>query len=246
MPKERPLVGFDRFIRWEWAERALELAYLERPLSDLKEYVYTEVEGKDSARKTFNMLTNLWFETYPNTPALRQRALALYPGLSPQEHLVLHWGMALANFPFFQQTVTIMGRLLRLQGSFQGKEIAARTNELYSNLNTIPRATARCIQTLAAWGVLQVSGESSPEYRAAPPCQLKSPALIHWLIEADMIETPERQWRVIDLLRAPGLFPFEFSERGLEAIYQNKSFILSKDSFGEEKIELRKEIFARR
>lgn len=242
MPKDRPLVGFDRFVRWEWAERALELAYLEKPLSQLKEYIYAEIEGKDSARKTFNMLTNLWFETYPNTPALRQRALALYPELSPREHLALHWGMALANFPFFQKTATIIGRLLRLQGSFQGKEVATRNNELYSNLSTIPRATARAIQTLADWGVLQPSDDFHPNYTATPHLHLTSSAAIQWLLEANVVETPERQWRVVDLLRAPSFFPFELDEHSMEAIYQNKNFVFTKDSFGDEVVWLKSEV----
>ena len=239
MLKDRPLVGFDRFVRWEWAERALELAYLGKPLAQLKEYIYAEIAGVDSARKTFNLLTNLWFETYPNTAGLRQRALALYPDLSPREHLILHWGMALASFPFFRQTTAIMGRLLRLQGSFQGKEIATRTNELYSNLSTIPRATARTIQTLAAWGAIQPAPNSAQAYQPAPLLSLTAAPTIHWLLESSLVETPERQVRVIDLLRAPVLFPFDLSAHGLEAIYQNRNFAFSMDSFGDDVVWLR-------
>ena len=111
MAKDRPLIGFDRFIQWEWAEVALELAYQNKSTNEVKEYLGTQISGKDSTRKTYNLLVNLWYEIYPNTETLRRRALEIYPEILATEHLILHWGIALASFPFFHNVVTTMGRL---------------------------------------------------------------------------------------------------------------------------------------
>ena len=233
MPKTKPLIGFDRFVRWDWVEYAFELAYQNQPLSRLKEYIYAEISGRDSARKTYNMLANLWFENYPNTKDFRERAFALFPDLSDREHLVLHWGMALVNFPFFYQTVTTIGRLIRLQGEFQTQEIRTRVNELYSNQNSIPRAVHRVIQTLTEWNVF--SAESPKNVlRPVQEITLTSAQTINWLLETMMIENPGRQWRVIDLLRAPTLFPFNLEAEGMKAIRYHDTFAFSKDTYGDE------------
>ncbi len=233
MPKSRPLIGFDRFVRWDWVEYALELAYQKQPFSSLKDYIYAEIAGKDSARKTYNMLANLWFENYPNTKYFRERAFALYPDLDDREHLVLHWGMALVNFPFFYQTVTTIGRLIRLQGEFQGQEIRTRVNELYSNQNSIPRAVGRLIQTLTEWDVF-IAVSTKNALQPAHEITLSSTQTINWLLETTMRETPDRQWRVIDLLRIPTLFPFNLEAEGMKAIRYHDNFAFSRDTYGDE------------
>lgn len=214
-----PSVGFDRFIDLTWADQALELALVGKNDQALKAWLNERIAGKTTARKTANVLTNLWLRTYPETEHLHKKALQLAQQIPPASYLVLHWGMALANIPLFRDSVTAIGRLLRLQGSFQTKEIQSRMMEIYSNQGTVPRSVARVVQSLQNWGVLV--SQPGGLHIAAPGHPIRDENLLAWLFAASL--TPTAGWRcpLNDLLRLPELFPFEVTELGRSAVYNS-------------------------
>ena len=135
-----PTVGFDRFVTLEWMNYALDLALLGQPPEVLRSWLSSQITGPDAIRKTYNVLSNLWLVPYPRTQQLRQKGIELAQQVTLEERLVLHWGMALANFALFRTTTQLMGRLMRLQGDFRSQEIISRVLEQYSNANTAGRA----------------------------------------------------------------------------------------------------------
>ena len=227
---EKYLVGFDRFIAIEWADFALELASQndtesDQKISILKEWLAIKVKGKDSIRKTANVLTRLWIDTDSEVTYLKTKALQLYPQVLKEDRIVLHWGMALVAFPLFRETVLQIGRILSLQESFQRIEVHRRVVERYSNQGTIPRSVDRIIQSLVNWEILSKAGRS---YSSA-----KSKAVAEkiqaWLVDALLLAQPEHRILVNDLFRTPELFPFDFQGNHRASIYSSELFTVERD-----------------
>jgi hypothetical protein len=219
-------IGFDRFVKFSWAERALELAISQKELeaqrSSLKTWLKTEIQGSDAARKTFNVLTRMWLTEYPTTNHLRQEAMKFTSIMSPQERLVLHWGMSTANFRFFQDTAASVGNLLRLQGEFRSSDVCRRISETYSNQGTIPRSVNRLLQTFRDWEVITSKG--SNVYIISKRIPVQETSLVAWLFEVTLNRDRERQYALADLVRLAELFPFDLSNNALIAIHNSSHF----------------------
>ena len=222
---------FERFLRYAWAEHALDLAVQGDSPASLRSWLADQGLQGDSARRTANILTWLWFPKEPQARQLRDEALALYSRLPLADHLALHWGMALCVFPSFRQSAQAIGRLYRLQGYFYKTDIVSRVLEKYSNQTTLKRAVERTLQTFADWGV--INGQDSPRYTAPPTRPLSDPALAAWLLRALLSAEPERYWRLDDLQRAPEFFPFEI-EQALAILHADPRTTIHRDAAGEE------------
>lgn len=231
-----PAVGFDRFVKLSWAEYALDLALTNGDSGQLRPWLGAQIDGDESARKTFNLLNNLWVRPFPETEQLRTRALALTSEIPQSYRIILHWGMALANFELFQQTTSNMGKLLRLQGSFNSKEIQQRMAEGYSNQGTIPRAVSRIVQSICDWGVIQETDKHT--YEVAQKNQLMDEDLLSWLLQAALNRKKNRPVSVIEILRLPELFPFEFTERGRLLLHESPVFTIIREGLNQEYIVL--------
>lgn len=216
-----PKVGFDRFVTVEWADYALDIALTNQSPQKLSEWLAPQISGHDALRKTYNTLSNLWIIPYPETEGLRQRGLELAQSLAPENRLVLHWGMALANFPLFRLTTQSMGKLLRLQGDFRTQEIVVRVLEQNNVDNTIARSVSRIIQSINSWGIIHRVGQC---YHQTTVLDLHQSVLIEWLLEIALFTQPNRHQMLVDLLRANELFPFEFVIQGRSVVHQSSRF----------------------
>jgi len=220
----RPTIGFDRYISRKWLEQTLNLVLVGGDITDLREQLRQEIPNEAALKKTTTVLAGTWLRYYPETKKLRSQALTLAPSLTEPERLVLHWGMLLVHYPFFQTTVGIMGRLLRLQGDFRSQEVRERVLEKVSNVGTAPRAVDRIIQSAKDW---QVIAEKSKRYYPAKPLVVDDIVLAGWILKAHMLSGVRESWHVPDLLRTSELFPFDLERSGLLALRQSSEFVFS-------------------
>jgi hypothetical protein len=224
MNRER--IGFDRFIRLAWLDQAALLAHelrdpavspssrsgrggtnrAEALRAALLDHLADEVAGERARRNTVNVLTRIWWRVPESHIPLRDEALAQVAGLAPEERLTLHWGMALLAYPLLQDTVTIIGRLLRLQGTFKVAQLSRRIGAEWGNRTTLEYAVPRIVRSLADWGVLQATDELGC-YRAGAPIAPSNPEPALWLLEA-VLRIRCTDVPLSDLLRTPELFPF--------------------------------------
>lgn len=226
---------FERFLRYAWAEYALELAARGESPRLLRPWLLAQGLTGESARRTANILTHLWFPTQKNASLLREEALELLPAIPSAHRLALHWGMALVTFPSFRETVHIMGRLLRLQGSFSKAEVVARILERYSNQSTLKRAVERIFQSLHEWGVIH---SADSRYTASAPYTMAGHPLVAWLYRAVLATDLESHWRVEDLLLANELFPFHIENSWL-VLHHSPTLTIHRNAAGDETIGLR-------
>ena len=201
-----PAVGFDRFVRREWLDRVLELALAEEPPEAVKVWIKGAVAGRDAARKTADVLIRWWFREYPETVDLRRRALGLALEMSPENWLVLHWGMALANFPLFHSVAQVTGRLLRLQGEFKSRDITQRILEMHANVGTIPRVVTRILQSMVDWRVIK---RAEDIFTADCVHSVQDVEVLEWFVEVLVRSAGRDAWDLRDLPHAPEAFPFE-------------------------------------
>ena len=227
---------FDRFIHYAWTEHALETAINQKPPKAIQDWLIDQGLGKESARRTGNILSHLWFKTAPMSEPLRTDAIGLFPTLNISDHLVLHWGMAIAQFTIFRETAQVIGRLGLLQGEFTKEEIINRVLTKYSNQSTIRRAIGRTIQTMFDWSAIRITPQR--HFQLKPAQSISSPALAEWLFRAIMIETPEKYWLLHDLLGAMETFPFEMKSLN-SILYKSTSLTIVRDASGAETIGLR-------
>jgi len=198
---------FEHPIHYAWVEYALNLAAQGGSPALLRPWLVEQGLKGGAARRTADTLTWLWCPREPYAKYLRDKALALYPQLLPDDHLVLHWGMAICIFPSFRHSAQAVGRLSRLQDYFCKADILSRVPEKYRNQSIFRRAIGRIIQTFTSWGVLAEQGEQC--YTALPARPIHAPALTTWLFLALLSAEPERCWRLDDLQYAAEFFPFK-------------------------------------
>ncbi|GAP11860.1 hypothetical protein BECAL_03054 [Bellilinea caldifistulae] len=221
---------FDRFIRYEWAEFALNVAMQKGDPSQIKPFLIMQGIAPQSGRRTANILSNMWFPKEPLYQRLKEKAVVLLPNLSTNEHLALHWGMSLCIFPIFSQTVKIIGSLSKIQETITKQEVISRILGEYSNQITIKRSIERIIQTLLNWGVLE---QRENGFITSSPRIISNTELIEWLFEAVILKSPDRYLPLQDLIRANEIFPFDI-QLPILSIYENPSFSIHRDASGEE------------
>ena len=227
-----PTVGFDRFIELTWAEYALDLAIINGEPQQLKNWLRNRIEGEESARKTFDLLNNLWMRSFPETEQIRIKALELAPTLPQHRRIVLHWGMALAIFELFQQLTNNMGKLIRLQGGFSRQEVQQRMSEAYSNQGTIPRAVLRSIQSICDWNVIKETEKHT--YICETKNTIKEDDLLVWLLQAALNRHKDHPVSSHEVLRLPELFPFEFIDNAQKTIRESSTFTIIREGLNQE------------
>lgn len=226
-----PLIGIDRYISLSWLDKAADIAYTEGTVDDLRVWLAEHIEGPAALKKTNSVLTAIWLRSNPDTEKLRDQALALLPGISIEERIVLHWGMALATYPLFRTTAGVMGRLLRLQGEFTTQDIRSRVLEEYGSIGTVPRAVNRIVQSVKDWGTVDYTDK-----RYVPSKQLKmnNQPLTVWLLEACVLTSSREHWGLTDLLQATELFPFDLSKMGHLAVRRSPRFVITREGLDRE------------
>jgi len=224
---------FDRFVRYEWAERALEVAVKKESARILQSWLLEQGLGTESTRRTCNVLSHLWLVSMPSTSQLKikEEAIHLFASVAPQDRIALHWGMALLQFPLFHETAQIIGRLGKLQKECHKSEVINRVLERHSNQTTIRRAVERILQTMKDWSILEE--KSKGLYLLKGSYSIQSAPLSEWLFRALLSVNTEKYWLLHDLLYAAEFFPFDLSAYHW-VLRQSTQLAVERDSFGEE------------
>lgn len=206
----RQRIGFDRFIRLAWLDQAAVLAQELRDNDALRAallgHLANEVSGEEAQRKTMFVLTRIWWRVPEAHVPLRDEALAQVVHLAPGDRLTFHWGMTLLAYPLFRDVAAIVGRLLRLQGTFRLAQLNHRIGAEWGNRTTLEYAVPRILRSLADWGALQTT-DAVGRYRAGSQITPSHPEPALWLLEA-ALRARSADVPLSDLLRAPELFPF--------------------------------------
>jgi len=119
-------IGLDRLVRLKWLERTAYLVLAGNEAPAMKAALQEELQGaflsnstkiRGSLDKTLTILMKIWVRPPRDLHPLQREGLKLLSHLPREDHIAVHWGMAMAVYPFWGAVAAHVGRLLRLQGT---------------------------------------------------------------------------------------------------------------------------------
>lgn len=210
MQSKAPQIGFDRFIRLDWAAAALRVRSGAADITELDQLLTDAHAGREAKKKTRTVLNRLWLEPREELSGLADRGVDIYRGVSDPQVAVLTWGMALAVYPFFAKVAEIVGRLTSLQGDCTTAEVHRRMAEIYGEREGTRRMTNMVLQSQVDWSLLNKSDNGKKLTRNAPMA-VQSPDTVQWLSEALLMHVG-RPLTLDVLAGQPTMFPFSLGD----------------------------------
>lgn len=231
-------IGFDRYIKLEWATAALRVR---ARMCDMEQIISLLDDGHGGAaakKKTRTVLNRLWLAPRPELVEFADRAVQLYRGSPDMYPMALSWGMAIATYPFFGRVAEIVGRLTSLQGDCATAEIHRRMAEIYGEREGTRRMTNMVLQSQEDWGAISRSHDGKRVARK-PAVAVEPAALVAWLTEACLRFTG-RSLSIGAIAALPAIYPFSISEGLAYAISNSPQFDARSDGSGNQVIDIRR------
>lgn len=238
MSAKVPLIGFDRFVAFDWCQSSLAAAAGHDSIDSLRNQIALTLPGVESQRKTLDILKRLSVRPFDHVAEFILRGVTVYKRLGASVSLPITWGASMVSYPFFGKTVTTLGRLLALQGDCSIKELQRRVSEQYGDRNGIERAANRVLQSLENWQVL-LRDETSKRIVKDDATQVDDVELVGWLVEA-AVRSADKQLSVSSLQSMPVLFPFRLNVPVSYAISNNTKLRLWSEGPSEQFVGLAK------
>lgn len=183
MNSSAPQIGFDRFIRLDWAATALKIRAGIAGLDELNALLDAARLGVVARKKTRTVLNRLWLEPRAELVEFADRGAKLFRTQPDLSIPALCWGMGISAYPFFGKVAELIGRLSALQGDCASTEVHRRMSEIYGEREGTRRMTNMVIQTQASWGVLLRTDKGKRLIRQRS-VMISEDDLVAWLIEA--------------------------------------------------------------
>lgn len=212
-------IGIDRILQLPWLEKTAILVkegedaatitgVLEMGMQDSFRGAKTTARG--AIAKTITNLLKIWLRPPAHMKEFQKQGLQLFEECSESEHIILHWGMTMAVYPFWFNVAIQTGRLLRLQSSLTIMQVQRRICEQYGERQTVSRAGQRVVRSFVHWGVLK-DGSQKGFYAIGDTINIDDPRLLAWMMEALLYSRNVRSAPLRELRSTPGLFPFQFA-----------------------------------
>ena len=227
MNSTSPQIGFDRFIRLDWAAAALRVKAGVSSLDDLTDLIDTTHSGPAAKKKTRTVLNRLWLEPRPDLADFADRGVNIYREAPDTPIAALTWGMALATYPFFGKVAEIVGRLTALQGDCASAEVHRRMAEIFGEREGTRRMTNMVLQSQVNWGAIERVDKGKRIVRKGQINLDASPAAT-WLTEA-CVRYSGRSLPVTGIGSNPTIYPFSLGG--------SISYLLSQCRFLEMRVE---------
>jgi hypothetical protein len=222
MMASAPRIGFDRFISFEWATTALKVRAGAARLEDLEALLDAAGLGAAARTKTRTVLNRLWLEPRAELVDYADRGVAIFNAQPGVPVVALHWGMAVATYPFFGKVAELIGRLSALQGDCASAEIHRRMSETYGEREGTYRTTNMVIQSQAGWSAVERVEKGKRVIRLAPAV-VEDDELTTWLIEA-ALRYAGKPLTITSLQSQPVLFPFNLTQ-SLAYLVSNSEYL---------------------
>jgi hypothetical protein len=226
----RAVIGIDRKIKRAWLDALLDHMAQSTDPEELRRFLderlAEELSGHASRAKSVGIALKIWSGIPANRVPLRDRAIALLPKISGRERVWLHWGMTSLVYPFFRDTVEVVGRLLTLQDDFTTAQVQERLLKKWGDRATTKEAAQKLLHTLVDWEVLR-STKSKGHFLLVARMSSPSSALQLWLLESMLAASSAEEVEAQQLLRLPEMFPFQLSI-GLSDLRKHEGFHINR------------------
>ena len=212
-------IGLDRLVRLKWLKRTAYLFLAGNEAPAVKTALQQDLQGafrsnntkvRGSLDKTITILMKIWVRPPRDLYLLQREGLKLLSHMPGEDHIAVHWGMAMAVYPFWGTVAAHVGRLLRLQGTAAASQVQRRVREQYGERETVSRRVRYVLRSFVDWGVLKETSEKGV-YTTGFPLAVDHEELIAWLAEAFLRAHPNGSVALRTFLDSTSLFPFRLS-----------------------------------
>jgi hypothetical protein len=234
--KSAPKIGFDRFIRLNWAVTALEVRANIVDINDLKLLLDTAGLGDEAKKKTRTVLNQLWLNPRTELVSFANHGVSIFKENPSQLASVFCFGMAVATYPFFGKVVELIGRLSSIQGDCTATEVHRRMSEIYGEREGTRRMTSMVIQTLEDWKMIERIDKKKRIVRLSL-ITIDNDNLSTWLVEG-ILRSVGKKIPISSLQSLPILFPFLLSHSLLYAISNCDRLELHSEGMGNQFVSL--------
>ncbi|WP_336801059.1 hypothetical protein [Kaistia sp. MMO-174] len=223
-------IGFDRFIKLDWASVSLRIRAGRGTLDELDEALASSHVGPAAKRKTRTVLNRLWLAPRADLVEFANRGVEIFSDGPETTVTALTWGMALATYPFFGKVAEIVGRLTTLQGDCTSAEVHRRMAEFYGEREGTRRMTNMVLQSQASWGAIERT-DKGKRIERNKPMDLKGSTVSAWLAEA-CLRYHGRAIPVENIKSSPDIYPFLLGSSTAYLFSKYKSLEMRVDSAG--------------
>jgi hypothetical protein len=237
MAVSAPQIGFDRFIRLNWAEAALKVRAGVLTLEDLNSLLDEAGLGSAARTKTKTVLNRLWLEPRPELARYADRGIEIYKADRAVPVAVLSWGMAIAMYPFFGKVAELVGRLSALQGDCASAEVHRRMSEIYGEREGTYRMTNMVLQTQSDWGAIERVEKGKRLVRQSS-IAMRNEQAVAWLIEG-ALRYVGRAMPVTTLQSLTVLYPFTLGSTLSYVLSKSPSLEMRSEGGGNQFVALR-------
>lgn len=213
-------IGFSQFIQHTWldfaAQKKLEGHSSAEARAALDYFLSHQISvgnnsKRNSRQKAISILSKIWLRVPKELEPFRDEGLALFKSVPKNTRTALHFGMAIAVYPFFAISAENMGRLLKLQTEVSTAQLQKRMRDKLGERETVVRATRQLIRCWDEWGIL-TNCEKKGMYKATEPQTITNSQLTTWLLESALIASQGQSAILHNLTNyTPALFPFRLS-----------------------------------
>ncbi len=236
MPTSAPRIGFDRFIRSEWADCALNIRRGVEDISELDRLFDRAKLGAAARVKTMTVLKKLWLRPSPSLKELADRCSTAAKH-TPQDMLPLHWVMAVSSYPFFGKVAELFGKLSSIQGDCAPAELHRRMSEIYGEREGTYRMTNMVVQTHADWRTMR---RTKKRLERSDALRVDNSELAALLVEA-AVRYHGKSLPSSAIFALPILYPFKVSTRIANLASRSDKLELRSNSRGEPMLTIRAE-----
>lgn len=229
-----PKIGFDRFIKGEWATMAVKVRAGQAERGDVMALLESDGLSVAARKKTRTVLNRLWLEPRDGLVDFANRGVALYQ--SGASLTVLHWGVSIATYPFFAHVAEMVGRLTAIQGDCATTEVHRRMSERYGEREGTYRMTNMVLQSQADWGAISRI-ESDKRLVRTTLTMVAGTELTGWLLEA-AVRSAGKSIPATAFASLPTLYPFSIEASVSYAAAENPSLELRSVGAGKEVVAL--------
>ncbi len=209
-------IGFRRNLYLDWMDAAAacvaagdDAAALRAHLDPIVAQKVASVENRNYA---LTILANIWLSSGERYPQLHGAALRFYTAATaPDDRRWLHYGMAMATYPFFHQAVRVIGRQALHKETFTLDEIKSAMIAGRGHPGGVAMAAERVVFSLRDWGVLTVGSRKSILTPLSPRLATGDRDLQAWLLAVALSVHSGEELPYLDLIRLAELFPFTFT-----------------------------------
>jgi len=227
-------LGIKQVIRLEWMEYTLELILSGMSLEEIRKELDFYLEDKkqsggigDRGSKTYTMafpiLTKSWVNPINNLVPLRNACLN-YAKNNLVNHLILHWIMLSAAYPFWHNVSKVLGQLFTYQDIVAKKQVIKRLKEIYGDRQTVSRNARYVITSMIAWEIIDYSDRTG-YYVHKGPISIDDDYLVSLLYESVLLNTTDFRLPYQKITASNALFPFLISKPTVEMVSRINSRI---------------------